>query len=146
MVVNHPVKLSLISTLLASIWKIVRWKNPVFARWKTDLKRSFTPKKAYAYKAQSWLVFQTARVILAALSLARQLRSIQLRGAISLCVHSPAKGVLPHFNFNVRQKSTGNFCACTLALYHIFHYKSIKMQTFVCTSAAIILDSKTRRC
>ena len=34
---------------------------------------------------------------------------------------------------NVRQKSTGNFHACILTLYHIYHSKSIKIKTFVCS-------------
>ena len=33
--------------------------------------------------------------------------------------------------FNVRQKSTDSFHACTLALYHIYRVKSIEIQIFV---------------
>ena len=59
-----------------------------------DLKRGFVPKKAYAYKAPSWLVFQTARVgSRRAFFPTRQLRSIQLRGTILLCALPPARGV-----------------------------------------------------
>lgn len=48
-----------------------------------------------------------------------------------MCHHS-LKGSNAIHKFNVRQKSTGNFHACTLALYHIYRYKSIEIQTFVC--------------
>ena len=41
-------------------------------------------------------------------------------------------GSTPYYKFNVRQKSTGNFYACTLALYHSYLHKSIEIQTFVC--------------
>lgn len=47
---------------ICSLWKTVTQNKPIFARRKTDLKRGFTPKKAYAYKAPFWLVLQTARV------------------------------------------------------------------------------------
>ena len=62
MVVNHSVKLSFDFSLLASTWKIVRWKNPSSLDEKLTLNGGFTPKKAYAYKAPLWLIFQTARV------------------------------------------------------------------------------------
>ena len=62
---------------------------------------------------------------------ARQLRSIQLRGAISLCALPPAREYAI-LKTNVRQKSTGNLHAYTLALYHSYLHKSIEIRTFVC--------------
>lgn len=90
--------------LSARYEKTVAQNNPIFARRKTNLKRGFTPKKAYDYKAPSWLVFQTARVgSRRAFFPARQLRSIQLRGAISLCALPPAREYAI-LKTNVRQK------------------------------------------
>ena len=62
---------------------------------------------------------------------ARQLRSIQLRGAISLCALPPIREYAIH-KINVWQKNTGNLHAYTLALYHSYLHKSIEIQTFVC--------------
>ena len=45
---------------------------------------------------------------------------------------SSRKGEYAIPEINVWQKSTGNFHACTLALYHIYHFKSIEIKTFVC--------------
>ena len=132
MVVNHSVKLSLDLCFASLCLKNCTLKKPIFARRKTYLKRGFVPKKAYAYKAPSWLVFQTARVgSRRAFFPARQLRSIQLRGAISLCALPPAREYAI-LKTNVRQKSTGNLHAYTLALYHSYLHKSIETQTFVC--------------
>ena len=54
MVVNHSVKLSFGFRLARLCLKKCTLKKPFFARRKTDLKRGFVPKKAYAYKAPFW--------------------------------------------------------------------------------------------
>lgn len=112
--------------------KTVAQNNPFIARRKTDLKRGFTPKKAYAYKSPVMArLSDGSGWFPPRLLSARQLRSIQLRGAILLCALPPTREyAIP--NIYVRQKSTGNFHAYTLALYHIYRYKSIEIQTFVC--------------
>lgn len=84
--------------------------------FRLDLKRGFTHKKAYAYKAPLWLIFQTARV--------GSRRAFFPRGnfgAYSSAAQSRYESFLPQREYtilkiNVRQKSTGNFHACTLAL------------------------------
>ena len=74
--------------------KTVAQNNPFIARRKTDLKQGFTPKKAYAYKSPVMARLSDGsgwfhpRILSA-----RQLRSIQLRGAIALCALPPAMGV-----------------------------------------------------
>ena len=85
--------------------------------------KAFAFKNLYVYKALSWRVFQTARVQRS--SRWNIAESITLRGAILLCAHSPIRGVR-RTNFKARQKSTGNFYTCTLALYHINSVLSIK--------------------
>ena len=118
--------------------KTVEQNKPIFARRKTDLKRGSVPKKAYAYKAPFWLIFQTARV--------GSLRAFFPRGnfrAYRSAAQSCYAPSLPQREYaihkiNVRQKSTGNFHACTLALYHIYHFKSIEIKTFVCGILSIL--------
>ena len=74
--------------------KTVAQNNPFIARRKTDLKRGFTPKKAYAYKSPVMArLSDGSGWFPPRLLSARQLRSIQLRGAISLCALPPARGV-----------------------------------------------------
>ena len=83
-------------------------------------------------KAPLWLVFHTARV--------GSLRAFFPRGnfgAYNFAAQSYYAPSLPQVEYaipeiNVRQKRTGNFHACTLALYHIYHFKSIEIKTFVC--------------
>ena len=112
--------------------KTVAQNNPFIARRKTDLKRGFTPKKAYAYKSPVMArLSDGSGWFPPRLLSARQLRSIQLRGAISLCALPPAREYAI-LKINVRQKSTGNLHAYTLALYHSYLHKSIETQTFVC--------------
>ena len=132
MVVNHSVKLSFGFRLARLCLKKCTLKKPFFARRKTDLKRGFVPKKAYAYKAPLWLVFQTARV--------GSRRAFFPRGnfgAYNSAAQSRYAPSLPQvkyaiLKFNVQQKNTGNFHTCTLALYHIYRHKSIEIKTFVC--------------
>lgn len=91
-----------------------------------DLKRGFTPKKAHAYKSPVLARLSDGSGLFPPRILsAQQLRSIQLRGAISLCALPPTREyAIP--NIYVRQKSTGNFHAYTLALYHILLLLSIQ--------------------
>ena len=132
MVVNHSVKLSFDLCLTRFYLKNCILKKPIFARRKTDLKRDFIPKKAYTYKSpvlarlsdgSGWFPPRFLSV--------RQLRSIQLRGAISLCALPPIREYAIH-KINVWQKNTDNFHACTPALYHIEATLSRKIRTFVC--------------
>ena len=89
-------------------------------------------------KAPLWLVFQTARV--------GSLRAFFPRGnfgAYNFAAQSYYAPSLPQVEYaipeiNVRQKRTGNFHACTLALYHIYHFKSIEIKTFVCGILSIL--------
>ena len=116
-----------------ALWKNVTQNNPIFARRKTDLKRGFTPKKAYAYKAPSRLVFQTARVgSRRAFFPCGNFRAYN-SAAQSCYASSLPQGEYAIPKIKVRQKSTGNFHAYTLALYHIYLHKSIEIQTFVLT-------------
>ena len=61
------------------------------------------------------------------------LKSIQsntLCGAVISALNSLIRGEYPHSK--VRQKSTDNTFACTLALYHKKELLSMEIQTFVC--------------
>lgn len=83
-------------------------------------------------KAPSWLVFQTARV--------GSRRAFCPRGnfgAYNSAAQSRYAPFLPQGEYaipkiNVWQKNTGSFHAYTLVLYHIYHFKSTEIQTFVC--------------
>lgn len=78
-------------------------------------------------KAPLWLVFQTARV--------GSRRAIFPRGnfgaynSAAQSRYAPflPQGSTPYIKSMYGQKSTGNFHACTLALYHIYHFKSIEI-------------------
>ena len=83
-------------------------------------------------KVPLWLVFQTARV--------GSIRAFFPRGnfgAYNSAAQSRYAPFLPQWEYaisklSVRQKSTGNFHTCTLALYHSYLHKSMEIQTFVC--------------
>ena len=60
----------------------------------------------------------------------KTLQSSALCGAVISALNSLIRGEYPHSK--VRQKSTDNTFACTLALYHIKLSLSIEIQTFVC--------------
>ena len=60
----------------------------------------------------------------------KSLQSFALCGAVISALNSLIGGEYPHSK--VRQKSTGDSFACTLALYHIKLSLSTEIQTFVC--------------
>ena len=60
----------------------------------------------------------------------KSIQSIALCGAVISALTPLVEGEYSYSK--VRQKSTGNISACTLALYHIKLSLSIETQTFVC--------------
>ena len=60
----------------------------------------------------------------------KSIQSIALYGAVISALTPLVEGEYPYSK--VRQKSTDNTFACTLALYHIKLPLSIEIQTFVC--------------
>ena len=115
---------------LLALKKTVAQNNPIFARRKTDLKRGFVPKKAYAYKARYGSSFRRLGLVPAAPSFraATSEHTTPRRNPVALFL---PQGEYAIPKINVRQNSTGSFHACTLALYHIFWILSTEIQTFV---------------
>ena len=143
MVVNHSVKLSFDLRFTRLCLKNCMLKKPITRQHKLRLSCN-SASTAASFASLCFLFPKSSSILFGSpvlldgsgwfpprLLSARQLRSIQLRGAIVLCALTPAREYAIR-KINVRQKSTDNFHACTLALYHIYLFKSIEIKTFVC--------------